>query len=100
MVLKLPKQYFFLAILWRLQQSWSTANPNITGKVNHNIMNNKIYLRSVMRAVTCIHKIVITNLDLLLTSPPKNCKYYNNLRTKTHEENMRTRQMTPFFHQF
>ena len=53
-----------------------------------------------MRAVTCIHRIVITNLDLLLTSPPKNCKYYNNLRTKTHEENMRTRQMTPFFHQF
>lgn len=87
-----------MEVLWRPQQSCSTSNPNITKGLIHSIMSNSNFSRSKLRAVTCIYKIAIKNLHLLLTSPKTSNLCFNSLKTKTWERNMKTRQMVPLFH--
>ena len=71
--------------------SWTVARTPI---------NHTIFWKSVMRTFRCIYIIALTHLGFLLRSAQncKRCTFLDNSQTINQEENMETRQMTPFLH--
>ena len=77
----------------------STLNTNICETVSHSIRNNINFWKCVMRTSTSIYVNCFNRLILLAEVSTKLQEMYflDNLRTKTQEWSMKTRQMTPFY---
>ena len=78
----------------------STSNPSIYKTVSHSIINNTIFWKCVTRPFRCIDENCFNRLRFLAKVSTKSQKmhFFRQFRTIIQEKNMKTRQMTPFFH--